>query len=156
MIQGMPLLKEVEEFTPPDITKTMQEVRGGAFVPSEVMVGLEKMTASYKLNGATKEHLSSVGLTAGDSPQIDVRESHQDEDGEIFAVHYSLTGEITSVKEAPSKMGDLPAHTLEQSVSAYQKTENGKTCYDIDTKANILDLGNGDIMEKHRRNVGMP
>lgn len=155
MVNGQPLIKELEEFTPPEIKKTMQETRGGSFIPGEIWVGLEKMNAKAKVKGANQELLSAFGMAPGDLCQFDVKESHQDEDGNKFAITYSCTGEITSVSESPSKMGELPDQELEMSVVAYKKTESGKTIYDIDRNAQILDLGQGDLMVEHRRNIGM-
>ncbi|MDG2840016.1 phage major tail tube protein, partial [Vibrio parahaemolyticus] len=150
------LVKELDEFTPPEVKKTMQETRGGSFIPGEIWVGLEKMNGKWKVKGANQELLAAYGLAAGELCQVDVKESHQDEDGNKFAIVYSLTGEIISVTESASKMGELPDHDMEMAVSAYKKTENGKIIYDIDRNAQILNLGNGDLMAEHRRNVGMP
>ncbi|EMI4225308.1 phage major tail tube protein [Vibrio alginolyticus] len=156
MINGQPLVKELDEFTPPEVKKTMQETRGGSFIPGEIWVGLEKMNGKWKVKGANQELLAAYGLAAGELCQVDVKESHQDEDGNKFAIVYSLTGEIISVTESASKMGELPDHDMEMAVSAYKKTENGKIIYDIDRNAQILNLGNGDLMAEHRRNVGLP
>ncbi|MBJ7540030.1 phage major tail tube protein [Marinomonas transparens] len=155
IINGEPLIKELDEFTPPEVKKTMQETRGGAFIPGEVMVGLEKLTAKLKVKGANQALLSAFGLSGGEMCQVDVNESHQDEDGNKFAIKYIVTGEITGVTESASKMGELPDHEIEMSVSAYKKTEAGKTIYEINRNAQILNLGNGDIMADHRRNIGM-
>jgi P2 family phage contractile tail tube protein len=155
MINGHPLIKELEEFTPPEIKKTMQDIRGGSFIPGQIMVGLEKMTGKFKVKGANQELLAAFGLAAGEVCQVDVKESHQDEDGNKFAIVYSLTGEVISVTESASKMGELPDSELEMAVNAYKKTENGKTIYEIDRNAQILNLGNGDLMVEHRRNIGM-
>ncbi len=155
MIKGHPLIKELDEFTPPEIKKVMQETRGGSFIPGEIMVGLEKMNSKWKVKGANQALLSAYGLAPGENCQVDIKESHQDEDGNSFAITYSLTGEIISVTESASKMGELPDHDMEMSVIAYKKTEDGKVIYDIDRKAQILNLGNGDLMEVHRRNVGI-
>lgn len=156
MINGFPLIKELDEFNPPEIKKAMQETRGGSFIPGEIMVGLEKMSAKFKVKGATQELLSSFGLSSGDPCQVDIKESQQDEDGNKFAVAYSLTGEITSITDSASKMGELPGQEVEMTLMAYKKTEGGKTIYDIDRNAQILNLGKGDLMAEHRRNVGMP
>lgn len=156
IINGNPLVKELDEFTPPDVKKTMQDTRGGSFIPGQIMVGLEKMSGKFKVKGANQELLSAFGLSGGEVCQVDVKESHQDEDGNKFAINYSLTGEIISVTESASKMGELPDQELEMSVNAYKKTENGKIVYEIDRNAQILNLGNGDLMIEHRRNIGMP
>jgi hypothetical protein len=155
LMNGIQLIKEVDSHTPPNVKKTMQETRGGSFIPGEIMVGLEKMNSKFTVKGASPEFLSAYGATAGDLVQVDIKESLQDEDGIKYAMHYSQSGEIISVTDSDSKMGDLPSHDIEMSIIAYEKTENGKTIYNIDRNAQILDLGQGDLMAEHRRNIGM-
>lgn len=156
MVNGLPLLQELDEFDPPQVKKEMQDARGGSFGVREIMVGLEKMTASFKIKGATKEMLTSYGMTAGDLVQITVKESVQDEGGEKFALVYDMSGELTSVKDPTVKGGDLGTHEIEMSTPVYKKTENGKIIYDINLNgAGKADLGNGDILAEHRSNVGL-
>jgi P2 family phage contractile tail tube protein len=154
-IEGNPLLGEVEEYTPPEIKKTMEDSRGGKFVPDEVWVGMEKMNFELKIVGASQSLLAAYGLGEGETCQIDVKTSEEDKDGNKFAIHDSLTGRIINVKEETIKMGEKPTVTITGSPTAYSKTENGTTIYDINTSTQKLNLGNGDLMEAHRRNVGI-
>ncbi|WP_018691321.1 phage major tail tube protein [Algicola sagamiensis] len=154
-VNQYPLMAEVEEFTPPEVKKTMAVARGGKFIPDEVMVGMEKLTYSLKVKGATAGLLAAYGLQQGEVCQVDIKTSEQDKDGQIYAIHYSLSGEITSMKEDVVKMGNQPALTLAGSLMAYLKTENGSVIYDINTKTQKIDLGQGDLMAAHRRNVGL-
>jgi len=154
-INGQPLLGEVGDFTPPSITKTMESVRGGKFIPSEIMVGLDQMEYSVQIFGATAELLQSYGLSAGEFPQVDVKEALQDEDGNRVMVHYSLSGEIKKVEESAVSMGSKPEVTFTGSPFAYKKLQGGQTIYDINTKTQVIDLGQGDIMAEHRRAVGL-
>jgi len=155
-VNGHPLLAEIDEFTPPEVKKVMEEARGGKFIADEIMVGIEKLGYEIKLLGATADLLSAYGLKQGDICQVDVKASEQDKDGNKFAIHYSLSGEIVSVKDETVKMGSKPGANISGSLIAYKKTEGGKTVYDINTKTQVIDLGQGDIMAEHRRNVGLP
>ena len=155
-VNGHPLLAEIDEFTPPEVKKVMEETRGGKFIADEIMVGLEKLTYEIKLLGATAELLSAYGLQQGEICQVDVKESQQDKDSNKFAIHYSLSGEIVSVKDENVKMGSKPGSTISASLTAYTKKEDGTIIYDINTKTQVINLGQGDIMAEHRRNVGLP
>jgi hypothetical protein len=86
---------------------------------------------------------------------VDVKSSEVDGDGKTFKVHYSMSGEITGVKEETIKSKSKPGATITASVKVYKKTEDGKTVYDINTKTQVIDLGKGDVMAVHRRNVGI-
>ena len=154
-INGQPLLSEVADFTPPVITKAMESARGGKFIPDEIMVGIEQMEYSIKLNGATVDVLKNYGLSQGEVCQVDVKEALQDKDGNKSMVHYSLSGEIKTVDEGTVSMGSKPEVTLTASPFAYKKTHGGVVLYDINTKTQVIDLGSGDIMAEHRRAVGL-
>lgn len=154
-LNGHPLMAEIEEFTPPEVKKMMEETRGGKFISDEIMVGLEKMSYELKLSGVDIELLSAYGMGSDEVCQLDIKTSEKNKEGDNFAVHYSLSGEVTAVKEETLKMGTKPNVTVSASVTAYKKTENGKTQYDINTKTQVINLGKGDIMAVHRRNVGL-
>ena len=154
-VNGHPLLAEIDELTPPEVKKVMEETRGGKFISDEIMVGIEKLGYELKLVGATAGLLSAYGLKQGEICQVDVKASEQDKDGNKFAIHYSLSGEIINVKDETVKMGSKPGVTLSGSLTAYKKTENGTILYDINTKTQVINLGQGDIMADHRRNVGI-
>jgi P2 family phage contractile tail tube protein len=141
---GVSTLRELEEFTPVEIEKNMAEVKGGRIGVAETMVGLQKMA----------EFLLPFGITNGQAVQVTVKESLEDEDGDIFLVQYEYTGEITKVSDGNSVMGDLKETMVEMTVRAARKTENGTVIYDVDLDAGILNLGAGDILEVHRRNAG--
>ncbi|EGZ6890202.1 phage tail protein [Vibrio parahaemolyticus] len=155
-VNGHPLLAEIDEFTPPEVKKVMEEARGGKFIADEIMVGLEKLTYELKVLGPTADLLSAYGLKQGEICQVDVKASEQDKEGNKYALHYSLSGEVVGVKEEGVKMGSKPGVTISGSLTAYKKTENGKTVYDINTATQVINLGQGDIMAEHRRNVGLP
>jgi hypothetical protein len=154
-VNGSPILAELEEFTAPEIKKVMEEVLGGRFIPDEIWVGLEKMGYELKISGPTADLLSAYGLKPGEVCQVDVKSSEVDGDGKTFKVHYSMSGEITGVKEETIKSKSKPGATITASVKVYKKTEDGKTVYDINTKTQVIDLGKGDVMAVHRRNVGI-
>ena len=153
-VEGNKLFGELDEHNAPEITKKMEGIQGGRFMPGQMMVGLDAMKMSIKVLGVGPEVLKVYGAKQGDMVQIDVKESQQDKEGKTYAVHYSYTGEVTSVKEDAAKMGSKPGCTIEMVPTAYKKTENGTIIYNINTDTQELDLGQGDIMAEHRRNIG--
>ena len=155
-VNGQPLLAEIEELTPPEVKKIMEEARGGKFITDEIMVGIEKLTYELKIQGASVDLLKAYGLKQGEVCQVDVKSAEQDKQGSNYAIHYSMSGEIVGVKEESVKMGSKPSVTISGSLTAYKKTENGTTLYDINTATQVIDLGSGDIMVEHRRNAGLP
>ena len=155
VFNGHTFMAEVEEYTPPEVKKIMEETRGGKFIADEMMTGVDKLNFELKLAGATTAALAEYGVNSSDLVQVDVRASDQDADDNVFAVKYEHSAEITSIKEENRKQGQKPTVTITGSVKVYKKTTNGLTNYHINTKTQVIDLGQGDIMAEHRRNVGL-
>ncbi|WP_163833387.1 phage major tail tube protein [Spartinivicinus ruber] len=155
-VNGHPLMAEVEEFTPPELKHKMEDSQGGKFIPDEVWVGLEKLTFELKIAGAGVELLQQYGLKHGEICQVDIKAAERDKDGGKFIIHYSLSGQLTGIKEEAIKMGSKPEVTISGSCIAFKKTENGKTLCDINTRTQKIDLGQGDIFAEDRRGLGLP
>lgn len=150
-LQGYPLLEEIEEFTPTNIEKTMEASRGGRFVARELMVGLENMASSIVLNGADSALFADLNPQAGEDVELYVRESWETEDGEAVSVKHEITGTVNKVESRAVKMGEFPQRTIELAVIASKRTEGDTLIHDINVRTQKVDLGQGDLMEAHRR-----
>ncbi len=155
-LNSNPLLYGVDEFTPPHVELVTEEARGGKFVPEDIIVGLSKLECEIKIPGLSRSLRKSYGASVRSNIELDVKSSEMDAEGNDFAIAEELTGKIVSIKDDPAKMGSKPMATIKMTLVAYKRTENGEICYDINTKTQKVDLGDGDIMEAHRRNVGRP
>lgn len=153
---GLPIMEQIEKFTPPKIEKDMQTVRGGRFAADKMMIGLKELGATLQLNGPDQMIKRSLGVAAGDGFLLDVRESGRDKDGGTWSTWHLLAGEIESIEEADVKMGDMPSTTILMSVYRYQSFENGIPVININTRTQVMDLGAGDLLEAARRAVLLP
>lgn len=156
MLNGWPLMHQLEEFTPIEIAKVMEAAQGGRFAPEQMAVGLEKLECSIQLSGAGVELIIAQGIWPGDTVELDVRESHEDLEGNDYTVVHSVSGEVIKVDTSPVKLKDKPSKTLHIAPIRSKQTENGVIMHDINLRTQYIDLGQGDIMEVHRRNVMMP
>ena len=150
-LQGYPLLEEIEEFTPVNVEKAMEGSRGGRFVGRELMVGLENMTASIALTGADSGLFADLNPQEGEDVELYVRESWETEDGAAISVKHEITGTVSKVESQAVKMGEFPKRTVNLSVISTKRTEGDKLIHNINVRTQVVDLGSGDIMEKHRR-----
>ncbi len=155
-MNGWPLMHQLEEFTPVNIEKEMEVAQGGRFAPEQIMVGLRQMECSVTLMGAGYELIIAQGIGAGDTVELDVRESQEDMEGMAFAVWHQVSGEVTKVDRSNVKMKEKPSVTLTIAPVRTIMLENGVTLHNINLRTQVIDLGNGDIMERHRRNALMP
>lgn len=154
VIEGHKFMGELQDHTPPVVERTTEDAKGGRYVSGKKRTGVTMSNATLKIRGLTADAAKAYGLESDSPCQIDVKESYYDEDGNAIAVHYSYTGEINKIDQGSRSTQAVPETTLEISPSIYKQTDDGKIVYDINVKTQYIDLGNGDIMAKHRTNVG--
>lgn len=155
-LNGWPLMHQLEEFTPVSIEKEMEAAQGGRFAPEQLMVGLKQMECEVTLMGAGYEIVIAQGIGDGDTVELDVRESQEDLEGIKFAVWHLVSGTVTKVDRGNVKMKEKPSVKLTISPVRTAMYENGITLHNINLRTQVIDLGSGDIMEAHRRNILMP
>lgn len=153
---GWPLMHQLEEFKPVEIEKVMEMAQGGRFAPEQMMVGLEKLECEITLSGAGVELMIMLGIGEGDTVELDVRESQQDLEGNTYAVWYAVSGQVTKTATQPVKMKEKPQKTMTIAPVRSTHRENGVIIHDINLRTQMINLGQGDIMSVHRRNILMP
>lgn len=155
-LSGYPLMHTLEEFEPVVLEKEMEMAQGGRFVPEQMMVGLKEMTARVTLSGGGIEIVAALGITEGDTVELDVIEALKDLEGNRYQVWHRVSGEITKVERNTVKMKDKPQLTYTIAPVATSCRENGVILHDIDLRRQVINLGQGDIMEPYRRMVLSP
>lgn len=154
VMEGHKFFGELEEHTPPVVERKTEDTKGGRYASGKKRVGVVLGNATLKLKGATVESLQIYGVEEDERVQIDVKASYQDEDGNVFAEHCSYTGDINKVDDGSRGSQAISETTIEISPRIYKHTEDGKIRYDINIDTQYIDLGKGDIMAKHRSNLG--
>lgn len=154
IINSMPLVAEVEGYSPPDVKKKTEETKGGRFVSGEATVGLEPLKGKLVLVGATADLLNTFEIEVDSYSEITVLASTLDELKNKTPLRYEHTCEITSATCEEIKPGAYK-YTLEFVCRAYTFTDNGKVVFDIDVPTQKAVLFGKDMMEKHRANVEM-
>ena len=147
---GYPLMHTVEEFKPVDIEKEMEMAQGGRFAPEQMMVGLKEMLAELTLSGGGAEIVAAMGLTTGDTVELDVIEGLKDQDGTTYQVWHRVSGEVTKIARSAVKMKEKPTTVYSIAPVATSCRENGIVMHDIDLRRQVIDLGQGDIMAEMR------
>lgn len=155
-LQGVPVLEQLEEFSPPDIEREMQDVRGGRYIADAIATGVKRLSASVTLNGASWALIGSLGIGVGDEVMLDVRESGRMTNGGTYSKYHSLGAKVEKITEKTVKMGDLPATELTLAPYRYTRTENGVPVININTRTQVLMIGGVDLMAEIRRLVMLP
>lgn len=155
VVDGLPFMNEVEEYTSARPKKKTEEVKGGGFIGGEIFTGIEKMTGTLVLKGATTAVLAKYGLSVGNKVPVSIRETLMDEDGKRMVVTESWIAEMTGVEESGKGQGQLDQHTLTFAVDSSKRLEDGKVLWNVSRRAHICDLGNGDLLEADRKAIGI-
>lgn len=155
LVDGIPLMTEVEEYTSARPKKKMEEVKGGGFIAGDIFTGIEKMTGSIVVKGTPIDVLAKYGLTGGNKVPVTIKESLRDEDGKRTTVVETWIAEMTDAEESGKGQGQLGQHTLNFSCDSSKRTENGKVLWNVSRRAHICDLGNGDLLEADRAAIGI-
>ncbi|KFC09024.1 phage major tail tube protein [Trabulsiella guamensis ATCC 49490] len=155
VIQGVPLYLTLEDVADPAPKKMMEKTRGGSFVEREVSTGIEAMTASLTIKGCRQEVLAMYGLQAGKNCAVTVDEGYRDEDGTQFKVKSEWVGEISSIEDSNTKMGELSQTVINFSCRRKKKTINGRICWEVASDGSVVNLGQEDFLAPFRAIVGL-
>lgn len=155
LVDGIPMMAEVEEYTSARPKKKMEDLKGGGFVAGDIFTGIEKMEGTIVLKGAPTEVLAKYGLSGANKVPITIKETLMDEDGKRVNVVEDWIAEMTAVEESDKGQGQLSQQTLNFTCDTSKRTENGKVLWNVSRRAHICDLGNGDLLEQDRAGVGI-
>lgn len=153
-IDGIPIQREIISWECPPPKEKSASIAGG-FIEGDQRTGVEKMTSKIVAKGLTSWVLKMVGRKAGRPVTVIVNESWEDEDGVTTAIQEFWTGRIATRERSGGGVGDQPEDTLNFSLDEAKRIVNGIQEWHVSRKASICDLGDGDILAKHRSNVGM-
>lgn len=154
VVDGLPLQREITSWECPPPKEKAGDL-AGSFIQGDVRTGIEKMTAKIVGKGITPYILKMTGRRPGSSVTVIVTESWEDEDGIITAIQEFWTGRIATRERSAGIVSELPEDTLNLSLDEAKRIVNGIQEWHVSRKASICDLGDGDLLAKHRSNVGM-
>lgn len=153
-VDGIPLQREIIswESAPP---KEKSADLAGSFVGGSIRTGIEPMTAKIVGKGIRTHILKMTGRRPGNKVTVVVKESWEDEDGEVTAIQEIWTGRIAYRERSQGTQSELPEDTLNFALDESRRMVNGIQEWHVSRAASIVDLGDGDLLAQHRANVGM-
>ncbi|EKO3679168.1 phage major tail tube protein [Vibrio metschnikovii] len=145
LVESVPLMNEIVDFTPPDI-KSKVANNEGSFVMSEDVVGFEALKWTLKVHGDHRALQNALGKFFMDNAQVNITEQGKHTDGAKYKEEFSLYGPITNIKKEPAKMGEKPTVTIEGTCKAYKLTDTGTVVHDINIDTGQTIVGGADLM----------
>ncbi|MGP6378187.1 phage major tail tube protein [Yersinia bercovieri] len=149
----------VESITLPKLSRKFEEFRGGGMNGSaKVDLGLADgaLDVDWTLGGIESEIYKQWGVTKVDGVLLRFAGSYQrDDTGETHAVEIVMRGRHEEIDGGDSKQGDNTTTKISTKNTYYKLTWDGEVLIEIDI-VNMVEMVNGvDMLEAHRRNIGL-
>ena len=140
IVDTLPLSNVVTEHTAPALVAKMKSYSGQA-IPTEQMVGLEQMTASFKLAGSVAAAKMALGKGFTQLIDVIVSDSGNIGDNGVKYVHtYVYAVRVKSITPVTDADGSDGAD-IELSVTSYEYKFNGVTVDEVNARTGKIVIG---------------
>jgi hypothetical protein len=149
----------VESLTLPKFTRKFEKYRGGGMAGAvDVDMGLDDgaLDTEFSIGGMESLIFKQLAKTTADGIQLRFTASIQrDDTGEVQAVELVVRGRHKEVDSGELKTGESNSTKVSSTNSYAKLTINGEVLYEVDT-INMVEIVDGvDLMEAHRRAIGL-
>lgn len=149
---------EVEEITLPKLADAMQDYRGGGMDATvDVMHGMEKMEAGFKLSSFDKQTLGLFGLRAARRKRFIIRGAIVDDIEETVKPAVAvIQARLSEASQEAWKAGDKAGHTHTlRSIIYYKLTMAEEVVHEIDVVNSKRIIFGEDQMAEIRAAIGL-
>lgn len=159
-IDGVSYLGVAQTLTLPKLTRKLENYRGGGMngsAPIDLGLDDEALSAELSLGGFPDTAIWSLYAATGvSSVPLRFAGSYQrDDTAETVAVEVVLRGRQKEIDTGEAKQGEVSTSKLPLVCTYYKLTINGSETVEIDT-VNLIEKVNGvDMLEEHRKNIGL-
>ena len=149
----------VESLTLPKFTRKFEKYRGGGMAGAvDVDMGLDDgaLDTEFSIGGMESLVFKQMAKTTADGVQLRFTASIQrDDTGEVHAVELVVRGRHKEIDSGELKTGESNSTKVSSTNSYAKLTINGEVLYEVDT-INMVEIVDGvDLMEAHRRAIGL-
>lgn len=155
-IDGRGYAGQVDEVTPPKLTKKTEEFRGGGMnAPVKLGMGQEAMDADFTLIQFSRDVLSLYGVAEGQFVPFTLREALESYDGTTTPVTHVMRGTITEIDQGAAKAGEKTQLKVSMNLNYYKLVHGDVVVQEIDI-INMVHIVNGvDVLADQRAALGM-
>jgi len=148
-------IAQIKELTLPKIKIKTEEFRpGGADIPVDMDMGMEKLTAEMVFEEYDREALKLVGIHPGGNTPVTFRGSIEG-DGDPQGIIITMRGLFTETDPGNWKAGDDNTLTLMLSLRYYRYEQGGEEIYEIDVENTVRKIGGVDQLAARRQLLGV-
>jgi P2 family phage contractile tail tube protein len=155
-VDGFGFAGQVGEYSPPDLTLTTEDFRGGgmdAAVPIEM--GMEPLETSFVLIAYDANVLNRWGVRQGQSVPLTIRGALESFDGSVKPVIHRMRGMITSLQRGTWSPGQQPSLTVTVRPVYYREEHDGTVTHEIDLENMVRIVDGVDRLADTRAALGI-
>ncbi len=155
-VDGKAYVGKCEELTLPKLSLKTEEFRGGGMDAAiEIDMGMEKLEASFDINGYDAEVLQLYGIYDNNKVPLRFRGAQRQADGSIKAVDIEMTGMLKEVDMGNWKAGERAKTKYTMNLNYYKFSLDSTVIYEIDIMNNIRKINGNDQLTEVRNALGM-
>lgn len=145
--------------TLPKLSRKLESWRGaGMDGPAKVDLGMgdDGIQLEFALGGIDLTVLKQFGAVSANGIGLRFAGSYQQDDtGDTVAVEVVVRGRHEEIDMGESKPGEDTEHKIVTACTYYKLTVDGEEIIEIDTMGMIYKVDGKDMMEEHRKNIGL-
>lgn len=155
-VDGKGYAGEIVDFTPPKLTTTTEDFRGGA-MPGAIQIpqGIDTLTASLTLVGYSPDVLALWGVAVGKEFSMQARGYLESLDGTKTAVVHEMRGTITEDDPGTWQPGQGAPLKTTMGLTYYKLTHGERVLQEIDLINAIHVVDGVDQMAERRAALGL-
>ncbi len=157
---GLSYMGVVQSVTLPKLTRKLENYRGGGMNGSAAVdLGLDDdaLTVEWSMGGLPDETVWAQ-YAAASSAAVPLRFAgsfQRDDTGDVSAVEIVLRGRHKEIDLGDMKQGENTESKISTQCTYYKLVIAGKTLIEIDTVNMVENVNGVDMLEQHRRNLGL-
>lgn len=157
---GLSYMGVVSSVTLPKLTRKLENYRGGGMngaAPVDLGLDDDALNVEWTIGGLPDDPLWSqyAAASAATVPLRFCGSYQRDDTGDVVAVEIVLRGRHKEMDFGDQKQGEDTETKISTQCTYYKLTVDGKERIEIDT-INMIERVNGvDMLEQHRRNIGL-
>lgn len=157
--EGESYMGVASSVTLPKLTRKLEAWRGaGMDGPAKVDLGMgdDGIQLEWTLGGLDLTAIKQYGAVSANGVGLRFAGSYQQDDtGDTVPVEVVVRGRHEEIDMGEGKPGEDTEHKIVTACSYYKLTVDGADVIEIDTLAMIFVVDGKDMLEAHRRNIGL-
>lgn len=155
---GQSYMGQCGTVTLPKLTRKLEAWRGaGMDGAAKVDMGMgDDLDLEWSIGGIDALVVKQFGHPSANGVPLRFAGSYQQDDtGETFAVEVVVRGRHEEIDMGDAQPGEDTEHKIKTALTYYKLVLDGEELIEIDTLAMIFKVDGRDMLEEHRRNIGL-